>query len=344
MFNHTYKTIEILVPERRLLPLVKDWFDSLEDEEVKTAIRRIKWREMKPKSAWFRLYITSQHPNRCEIERYLNFRQQDREDETMRSALELVSHHANWIKSHGMPHATEMDGRTGHISWSPEELPNYDPESLPPQQRAQREINRQVSEFLGLVSVTAQSENEFISSVVGTNVPFLAAGLLIRGHAKFPPRHIGDLQLRRRFPKTFPDGQMDTDLLHDNILESPADFVILMRLAAHYGCEHSMVIRVKAAGELFLRDNARYLNTWLTEHARLESDDEFGSYDQLIDREVYVALDAACETYCRGILEAVRGQERDIPEVLNSFLMELPVPDSLLADDLLDDGDAWKYE
>ena len=159
--------------------------------------------------------------------------------------------------------------------------------------------------------MTAQSEDEYISSVVGTNIPFLAAGLLIRGHAKFPPRHIGDLQLRRRFPKNFPDGQMDTDLLHDNILESPADFMILMRFAAHYGCEYPMVIRVQAAGKLFIRDNARHLNIWLTEHARLESDDEFGSSKPLIDSEVYAALDVACETYCRGILDAIRGQERD---------------------------------
>lgn len=116
---------------------------------------------------------------------------------------------------------TIVDGRQARITWSAQELPYFDMESFNPQEKAQYDLNRQGLTFLWLVEVSAQEEKVLVGSMTGMNMPFTAAGLLLTGEVK----------MINRFPQGFPGTIEEKERLHDNLLEHPADFMILIRLA-----------------------------------------------------------------------------------------------------------------
>jgi hypothetical protein len=74
-----------------------------------------------------------------------------------------------------------FDGREANVSWYPEELSPRDPDTLPPQKRAEHEIESNTQELLYLIHVTTQPLDEFVSSMVGTATPFMSAGSIAYG-------------------------------------------------------------------------------------------------------------------------------------------------------------------
>jgi hypothetical protein len=77
MFTQERKSVEIIVPKRCYQSLIEEWFDNLEDGEVKRAILQIRWREIKPPLSWFRLVVVCQHPFKDEVEDHAQSREQE---------------------------------------------------------------------------------------------------------------------------------------------------------------------------------------------------------------------------------------------------------------------------
>jgi hypothetical protein len=331
MFISEYKSVQIIAPERRYLALVQAWFDGLGEGDVKEAIRQIRWREMRPQLSSFRLIVVCRHPYADDVKAHAKSKEQEDPDVVAEASCKLLNRFEEWIEVAGMPRETVLDERSARITWSAQEVPYFDPDSLPPQERAQHDLNRQASSFLWLVHVSAQTGTDLVKSMVGTNIPFASTGLLLTGHVR----------MIRRFPPEFPDSETERDCLHENLLEHPADYVILMRLASHFGCRHALVARVLAAKDRFLREHAKSLPIWLAEYTRTEEED-FVSDEPVVDPKLYETLDVACETYRHELVTATEGLENELADVLNSFLGELPVPDGPFAAELLDDGEWWK--
>lgn len=333
MFTHTYKSVEIVVPERRYQSLLEGWFDNLEEGVVKQAIRQIRWRELHPPLSWFRLVVECECPFKDDVEAYIRFRQQDNVDVIADAACKILNHFSKWIDLNGMDQETTIDDRTARITWSAQEVPTYDPTNLPPQERAQEEMNRQASHFLWLVHVSAQPTDEFVKSTVGTNIPFASAGVLLSGH----------LRMIRRFPLDFPESPVEKDRLLDNIMEHTADYVILLRLASHYNCRLPLVEHTLTAVEAFLRENAAHLPAWQKEFEFSERDDvELLSEEPFLTSERYEVLDSAFDRYRQALMTALQGRARELTEAINSFLSDLHVPNSPLAPEVDDQGEWWK--
>ena len=332
MFKATYKSMEIEAPEKRYLPLLQEWFDELPEGPVKAAIRAIRWREFQPQNTGFRLIVLCPHPFREDVTALEEARKQSDNDVLADVACKLMNRFEGWIDQAGMPRETTVDEREARITWSSLESPYFDLDSLPPQERAQHDLNRQTSKFLWLVYLSAQPKDEFVKSVYGTNIPFGSAGLLLTGRMRFV----------RRFPDNFPDSTEEVERLHDNILDEPDELVILMRLAHHMGRNQDVVTRSLAVIDRFLREHASSLDGWLKEYARTEEEDDFLSDEPITSAELYESLDAACESYRHALLEAVEGREQELTEVLNSVLPALPVPNGPFRREIEDEGDSWK--
>jgi len=333
MFAADYKSVQIITPERRYLRLLQDWFDGFKEGGVKAAISQIRWREMQPQLSWFRLMVECRHPHPEDVEVFRKSKEQDNLEVIESAAGKLVNRFENWINVSGIPRETMLDDRSVRITWSAQELPYFDPDNFRPQERAQYDLNRQASAFLWLVHVSAQSERDLVHSMVGSNTPFGSAGLLLTGH----------MRMIRRFPPGFPNSDAEKERLHDNIAEHPADFVILMRLAHHFGCGHELVERVSATINRFLAEHSDALTDWLKEYVRTEEEDaDFLSSEAVVDSKIYASLDSACEIYRHALVTATEGREDELAEVLNSFLGDIPVPDGPFASEILDDGDWWR--
>jgi hypothetical protein len=333
VFTSRYKTTEIVVPERRYQALVEGWFESLPESEVKSAIRQIRWRELRPQTPWFRLSVLCEHPYPNDVVAFLEAKKQDDVEIIGAAASKVLKQHDDWFRLSPMPLDAIIDDRPVKIDWAPQGITYYDPDTLPPQERAEHDLDRQATSFLWLVHVTAQTDVELVSSTVGKNIPFASAGLLLTGHVK----------MIRRFPERFPETDDEKDQLQENILEHPADFIILMRLAAHFGCELELVRRVIAQRELFLREQKAHLESWSKEYARYHLEDDFFVSPEELRSETYTTLEKACEGYSKWLIAALVGLEHEIPEILNSFLWNLPIPNTPFKDDLKDDGDWWKF-
>jgi len=334
MFTSNYKFVEIIAPEKRYLALLQEWFDGLDDGEVKDAICRIRWRELNPKVSWFRLMVYCWHQRPQDIEAFIKAKQQDDVSVIEEAATKVLKHFDRWIEASGVPQETVLDERSARITWLAEGITYHDPETYSPQEKAQYEINRQASMFLWLVHLSAQPEAELLKYLVGSNIPFASAGLMLTGHVR----------LVRGFPPDFPDSDAERERLHASLWEHPADFIILMRLAHHFDCRQEIVTRVQAARDRFLLDNAKLLPDWLMEYERSEAeeDDPLCSTEPVLAPDFYESLDEACEKYRQELQEAVEGREQEIGEALNSFLEDLPKPHGPIADRLWDEGEWWK--
>jgi hypothetical protein len=332
MFKATYKSVEIEAPEKHYLPLLQAWYDELPQGQVKDAIRAIRWREFQPQIAGFRLIALCPHPFREDVVTWEAARKQNDSEVLFEAATKLMNRFEGWIDRAEMPREITIDGRPAGITWSSQEMPYFDRDSLPPQERAQHDLNRQAARFLWLVKVSSQGKDEFVRAVYGTNIPFGSAGLLLTG------------QMRpiRRFPAGFPDSDAELERLRDNILDEPDEFVILMRLAQHMGCHQGVVARSLAAIDHFLNEHTDSLNEWLQEYERTKADDDLLDDELFTTTELYGRLDAACEHYRHALLAVVEGHEPELIEVLNSFLPQLPVPESPFRREIEDETDWWK--
>jgi hypothetical protein len=60
--------VTFLVPDRSSLSPLKDWYDGLEDSEVKRAIVRLRLRILKDGlRPWVWVYVLTRHPDRDEV-------------------------------------------------------------------------------------------------------------------------------------------------------------------------------------------------------------------------------------------------------------------------------------
>ena len=332
MFKATYLSVEIEAPEKRYLPLLQEWYDELPDNQVKAVIGAIRWREFRPPIAAFRLIVLCPHPFPVDVTALEEARKQSDSDVLADAACKLMNRFERWIDQAGMPRETALDDREVRITWSSLESPYFDLDGLPPQERAQHDLDRQASRFLWLVHLSALRHDEFVKSIYGTNIPFASAGLLLTGRMRFV----------RRFPIGFPDSRAEVERLHDNILDEPDELVILMRLADQMGCKQGVVTRSVAVIDRFLREQAHSMEGWLKEYARSEEEDDFSCDDQINFDELYQSLELACDPYREALLIAIKGHEQELTEVLNTILPELPVPDSPFREEIEDEGDWWR--
>jgi hypothetical protein len=332
MFTVTYKSVQLTAPERRYLTPLQNWFDDLQDWEVKTAISAIRWREMRPSLSWFRLIVVCRHPHPEDVESLRRSKEQHDPEIIDSATFQLLTNFEEWIESAEMARDTIVDGRQARITWSAQELPYFDMESFNPQEKAQYDLNRQGLTFLWLVEVSAQPEEVFVGSMTGMNMPFTAAGLLLTG----------DVRMINRFPQGFPGTIEEKESLHDNLLEHPADFMILIRLAHHFGCRQPIVKEAHAVRDHFLQAHAAHISKWRDEYNRVEDTGDFLSSEPVIDPKIYELLDPACESYRQGLLKALQGHEEELAKVLLAFLPELPVPDGPLSQEPRDESDWWK--
>lgn len=330
MITSTYKNVEIVVPERRFQPLLEEWFDNLEDTEVKQAVRSIRWRELKPQQDWLRLYVYSQHPHPEEIEELKKVRDQSDTEIIADAAMKILNSHTRWVERSHVPTKATFDNRSVEVSWGAIECPFYDPDMLPAAERAQHELEDEADNHLRLIHLTVQPTEEFVGSIVGTNVPFFAAGQLF----------VGSLRLMNRVPADLIESSAQREELIERIHENADDFVILIRLAHHYGCRLPLVEKALKTMADFSIENSTHLSAWLAAHSQFEEENS----NYVLPSDDYIHLDARCEIYRSDLAQVADGHELELIEAINSFLGELPIPDSPFKDDLLDDADWWKKE
>ena len=333
MFTANYKNVEFVAPERRYLSLLQAWYDALSDSDVKSAIRAIRWREMRPPIAWFRLVVLCSHPVPEQVTAYRKSKGGGDVDTIERTLTKAMNAFIEWVQQSDVPAETALDDRSAWITWSAIEMPYFDVENFSAQERAQYDLNHQASAFLYLVHLSAQEEEDFVKEMVGSNNPFGAAGTLLTGHVR----------AIRRFPPDFPGSDAEREQLHENLYENPADFLILMRLAHHFDCKLELVSQVHEARKSFLRENSVRIDGWLKEHARAEEEeDDFSGTEPVLDAATYDELDSAGEKYRQAFVTALEGREHELGDAVNSFLANLPVPDGPFAPELRDEGDWWK--
>lgn len=330
MFRSTHESVTVIVPEKRYQALVADWFDSLGEGQIKRAITQIRWKEFRPPRESFSLNVTTAHPFQEEAEIFIRERDTGESEEKVEEALERLSCRYNqWIGSAEMPKESSLDGREAEVNWTPNELPYFDLDLLPPQKRARYELDRQAGKLLRLVEVTNYSLEELVGEMVGSNQPFFAAGCLISNR----------MRILRRFPPDFPNSAEDQDLLRDRVSEDPTDFVTLMRLAKHYGCSLSLVKQVSDSVKAFLQHNAPHLPGWLAE---IDKMNEFNDTSPTLDPGMYSALDVACDVYRQALIATLEEHETELAEAINSFLPNFPIPEGPFAEELRDDSDWWR--
>jgi len=318
--------MEIIVPEKHYRIMVEQWLESLDESPLKSAIIRIHWRELKPPRDWFRLTVITSHRFQDEVNRFLEAGRKADEEAADEASERLLSRHGAWIDSFETPKEAILDERTAEIDWWPEGLPYHDPDSLPPQERAQHELESQAADFLFLCHVSALPSELFVQEFVGSNTPFFSAGSILGPGAR----------LVRHFPSDFPNSETAKERLHDHFFDHPADFIVFMRMAHHYGSRLGLVCRALATRDAFLRQNKHNLSKWLNAYRLTICEDESHA---ILDVAWDAVLDQACEYYRAEIIEALRGHESELPEALNSFLPKLPIAEDPFAAELREESD-----
>jgi len=333
VFTTIYKNIEFVVPEKFNRKSLEDWFDGLADTDVKESIVKIRWCELKPREEYFKIFVLCKHPYKDESDALEQARLADDDDSISKALDSLLCRFFDWIHVNEMPDETSVEGRAADISWYPLGLPLLHLDDLPAQERAQFDMNLHASDSLWLVKVTTDSEDGFVKATVGTNIPFISAGILATGRVRF----------LREFPNDFPASDLERECLYDAIYERTADYVGLIRLAAHFGSHAPLVTKILDAAENFKRGNAGRLEEWRKEYERTHSDEvDILGIEPYMDNETYCTLDEACEVYRRSLITATKACEHELPEILNSFLGKLPVPESSFGPEPEADGEEWK--
>lgn len=149
MFSTLYKSVEIIAPERRYLSLLQDWHDGLRDGEAKYAICRLRWRELWPKVSWIRLLVSCRYPKPEDIKAFLRAKEQEDTTVIELAATRVLGEFDLWTRANGMPQDALLDDRSARLTWQAEGLTYFDPEAYSPQDKAQYELNREASMFLG---------------------------------------------------------------------------------------------------------------------------------------------------------------------------------------------------
>ena len=333
MFTFTYKSTQIVVPEKHYRTLVETWFDDLEESEVKRSVRRIKWKEMKPEKEHFSLRILCEHPFSEEVAKLVTARQGDDSEVILAAVEQILGKFGHWITPFTMPQAAIMNGREVDISWMPLEVPYYDPDDIPPQEKAMHEVNRQASRSLWMIHVATQPIEDFVKEKVGTNIPFVAAGNISTG-----ARH-----LTRHFPENFPETEAEKESFAEWVTEHSADYVVLCRLAEHFGCDLPLIVRTREVIDEFIKTYFSHLTDWGRQYAITEEEDyDYIDSDPLVSADEYSVLEEAADHFRQALIEATQGREEEIAQMINSFLADLPIPDSPWKGDLEDGADWWK--
>ena len=136
MFTVTYKSVQLTAPERRYLTPLQNWFDDLQDGEVKKVISSIRWREMRPPLSWFRLIVVCRHPHPEDVESLHSSEEQHDPEIIDSAAFRLLNNFEEWIEFAEMDRDTIVDGRQARITWSAKELPYFDMKSFNPQEKS----------------------------------------------------------------------------------------------------------------------------------------------------------------------------------------------------------------
>jgi hypothetical protein len=307
-------TVEFSVPQENL-HLVYRWYADVAEGDLKRAIYSIRY--LHSFESYCEIAVLCRHPFGEELKALDAARLADRVEEADIALQNLIRKFRKWVEKYE-PAATRACDPMISVRWWPYGVSSTKRPLSSPQLQAQLDMNDHALDCLELIRFAILDSRMFVKLWRGTNEPFFAAGLLAYSR----------LEWLKIFPTTWSDNQTRDDLF-ERLERHARVFLGLFRMAQACGYKSKLTREVSTVLFRFRKAFVQNLSEWddLATQCLAHSTRPLEPLAIFHPGE-YSFIDAAADMLRRDLAFAATNHVDLIPEMVNSFLIHLPAPES----------------